>query len=49
MEEYNVKSCYYGHLHGDGHRLAVRGAVGDIEYEIVSADFVDFTPLKIML
>jgi len=48
MNEYNVKSCYYGHLHSEGHRLAVRGTVEGINYEIVSADFINFAPLKIM-
>ena len=48
MNEYGVICCRYGHLHGDGHRLAVRGTVGSIEYEIVSADFVDFTPQRVM-
>ena len=48
MNEYGVKKCMYGHLHAEGHRLAVRGAAEGIEYEIVSADFMDFTPLKVM-
>ena len=48
MDEFGVKRCFYGHLHGEGHRLAVRGTIEDIEYEIVSADFVDFTPQKII-
>jgi len=47
MDEFGVKSCYYGHLHGEGHRLAVRGLVDGINYEIVSADFVDFVPRKV--
>jgi len=48
MDEYDVKSCYYGHLHGEGHRYAVRGPVEGIEYEMVSADFVNFTPQRII-
>jgi len=47
MNEYGVKNCMYGHLHGDGHRLAVRGLVEGIKYEIVSADFVKFVPQKV--
>jgi len=47
MNEYGVKNCMYGHLHGDGHRFAVRGVVEGINYEIVSADFIDFVPQKV--
>jgi len=48
MNEYGVQKCIYGHLHGEGHRLAVRGMVEGIEYEMASADFVDFTPQLVM-
>jgi len=48
MNEYEVKKCYYGHLHGEGQRLAVRGHIEGIEYEIVSADFIRFIPQKVM-
>jgi len=48
MDEFGVEKCYYGHLHGDGHRLAVRGSIEGIGYEIVSADFINFTPQKVM-
>ena len=47
MNEYGVTRCIYGHLHGEGHHLAVRGTVEGIEYEIVSADFVDFVPQRV--
>jgi len=47
MNEFGVKSCFYGHLHGEGHRLAVRGMVEGIEYEIISADYVDFIPQRV--
>ena len=48
MKAGGVKSCWYGHIHGAGHRFAVRGYVGGIAYEMVSADFLDFIPRKIM-
>ena len=44
MQEYDVKKCYYGHLHGDGHRFVVPGLLEGIEHELVSADYTDFTP-----
>jgi len=48
MDRYRVRKCWYGHLHGAGHRLAIRGNIGGIEYEMVSADFLGFIPKKIM-
>ena len=48
MVEHGVKNCWYGHLHSHGHKQAVRGEVDGIFYEMVSADFVDFTPVRIM-
>jgi predicted phosphohydrolase len=48
MEKYGVKRCWYGHIHGKkGHRSAVTGVVGGIEYNMVSADYVDFVPQNI--
>ena len=44
LERAEVRWCVYGHLHGDDHRLAVRGRRGTIEYVFVAADAVDFTP-----
>ena len=48
MQDYGVRYCWYGHVHGAGHRLAIRGDVDGIIYEMISADFVDFTPQRIM-
>ena len=48
MNEYGVRQCWYGHIHGNGHRSAVRGEVDGIVYEMVSADFIDFIPQKVM-
>jgi len=47
MNEYDVKCCRYGHLHSQGHRLAIRGIIEGIEYDIVSADYINFTPQRI--
>ena len=48
MERYGVTRCYYGHLHGGSHRLAVSGAQGKVEYHLVAADYLGFRPLKIL-
>jgi len=48
MKEFDVKECFYGHLHSQGHKHAVRGEVDGITYELISADFIDFKPMRIM-
>lgn len=48
LERYGVKLCCYGHLHGGSHRLAVTGQRGDVEYRLVAADYVGFTPVKLL-
>lgn len=48
LERYQVKRCFYGHLHGGSHRLAIEGARNGVDYRLVAADFVGFTPVKIL-
>ena len=47
LERYQVKACYYGHLHGGSHRLALEGIHGTVEYHLVAGDYLGFRPLKI--
>ncbi len=44
LERYEVRACYYGHLHGGSHRLAMEGKHGSVEYHLVSADYLGFQP-----
>ena len=48
LERYQVKTCYYGHLHGGSHRLAVEGVRNGVEYRLVAADYLRFRPIKIL-
>lgn len=48
MKRYNVKSCHFGHIHGPGHSFAVEGIIDSIDYRLVSADYIDFTPVKVI-
>ena len=48
LSAYEVKACYYGHLHGDSHKLALQGESAGIRYELVAADYVNFKPVKVM-
>lgn len=48
LEKYQVKACYYGHLHGGSHRLAMEGKFNSVGYHLVAADYLDFKPKKIL-
>ena len=47
LKEYNIKRCYYGHLHGASIADAVQGNVDGIELKLISADGVDFKLTRI--
>ncbi len=47
MKEYNVKDCYYGHLHGNSHKEAIEGEVGGINFHLISADYLGFKLVKV--
>lgn len=49
MYRHNIKRCWYGHIHGrKGHQNAVNGERDGIVFQLVSADYVQFCPVKIM-
>ena len=48
LEKYEVRRCYYGHLHSDSHKLAVEGLWGGTEFRLVSADYVGFRPVTVI-
>ena len=48
LERYEVRRCYYGHLHGPSRRLAVEGVYNGTEFCLVSADQLEFVPKKIL-
>ena len=48
MKKYNIKKCYYGHLHGESHKDAIEGKINDIEFELISADYIDFKLKKVL-
>ena len=47
MKEYNVKRCMYGHLHSHSHKDAIEGKIENIEFKLVSADYLDFKLMEI--
>ncbi|KGG79780.1 serine/threonine protein phosphatase [Caloranaerobacter azorensis H53214] len=48
MDKYNVSTCVYGHLHGEGHKFAVEGKIDGIKFYCISCDFIDFSPKKLL-
>ena len=47
MKKYNVKKCFYGHLHGSSIREAFEGEFEGIEFKLISADGLNFKLYKI--
>lgn len=47
LEEYEVKKCVYGHLHGYGHNMVKEGLIGNIEYKMVGCDYTGFNLIKL--
>ena len=47
LQEYGVKLCVYGHLHGERIKTSVSGCIDGIEYQLISADALQFFPMKI--
>ena len=49
LEEYAVKTVVYGHLHGkESHETGFQGIRNGVEYTLVSSDYLDFCPKKII-
>ena len=47
MQEYKVKLCIYGHLHGYGHKLVQEGNINGVECKMVSCDYTGFRLVKL--
>ena len=47
LREYRVGLCCYGHIHGKGCAYAWNGWYEGTEFKLVSADFVNFTPVRL--
>ena len=48
LHKYDVRRCFYGHLHGASHALALEGLWDGIEYRLVSADRLNFKPFTVI-
>ena len=47
MQKYDVKRCFYGHLHSCSVKKAKKGEYFGIKFYLVSADSIDFLPINI--
>jgi predicted phosphohydrolase len=47
LERYEVRRCFYGHLHGPSHGLAMEGVWDGVEFRLVSADKLNFKPFTV--
>ena len=47
LKKHEVRLCCYGHIHGKGCAAAFNGWRDGTEFRLVSADHLDFTPIKL--
>ena len=48
LEKHRVRLCCYGHIHGKGVYAAFNGWRGPTRFRLLSADAVDFCPVRIL-
>lgn len=48
LEKYEVRRCFYGHLHGGSHKLAMEGLWDSTEFRLVSSDYLGFKPYRVI-
>ena len=47
MQKYNIKRCYYAHLHSEAHKEAIEGIYRNINFKLMSSDYLNFDLYKI--
>lgn len=49
LQKYDIKKCYYGHLHGrQVARKTITGTYKGIKFHMISSDQVDFRPVRVL-
>ena len=46
--EYGIRKVYYGHIHGYSAGYAINGERNGIDFRLISCDFIQFNPIKII-
>lgn len=44
LYRYEIKRCYYGHIHGHSHKNAITGERDGILFRMISSDYLQFYP-----
>ncbi len=47
LHRYDIKKCFYGHIHGTAQNYAIDGVVDGIDFRLISADYLKFVPIDI--
>lgn len=47
LKKYDIKKCFYGHIHGGGYRYAIDGLYDGIDFRLIACDYLEFVPYKI--
>ncbi len=48
MKKYEIHDCIYGHLHANSHNEAIEGNIDSVNLKLVSSDYLEFKPIKIL-
>ena len=48
LKNHNIKKCVFGHIHSSGIKNAFEGEIDGTEYMLVSCDYREFMPVKIV-
>lgn len=48
LSRYDVRRCFYGHLHGGSHALALEGQWDGVDYRLTSGDYLNFQPYRVI-
>ena len=48
LQQYGVRKCFYGHLHGGSHRMAMEGVWDSVDFRLVAADYIGFRPFRVI-
>ena len=48
LKKYEVRRCFYGHLHGPSHGLAMEGLWDGVDFRLLAADKLNFVPFTVI-
>jgi predicted phosphohydrolase len=48
LRKYEVRRCFYGHLHGGSHKLAMEGQWDGTDFKLVAGDYLNFRPYRVI-